>query len=96
MVRGWHRVGKSAPTSYEDLVGEQIAKGCSYELAQQRVAQAHGFRAMDTRIMKSSNLAPRFNRIAKSIADELGCELTEACQIARLENPTLFKALQVI
>jgi hypothetical protein len=53
MVRGWHRVGKSAPTSYEDLVSEQIAKGCSYEIAQQRVAQAHGFRALDTRIMKS-------------------------------------------
>jgi hypothetical protein len=32
MVRGWDRVGKSAPTSYEELVSEQIAKGCSYEL----------------------------------------------------------------
>jgi hypothetical protein len=57
---------------------------------------AHGYRALDSRIMKSSNLAARFDRIAKRIADELGCELTEACQIARRENPTLFKALQVV
>jgi len=97
MVRGWDKVGKSsASTTYEDLVSDQIAKGCSYELAQQRVAQAHGFRALDTRIMKSSNLADRFQRIVKRIADEDCCSLEEATRQARYENPTLFKALQVV
>jgi hypothetical protein len=50
----------------------------------------------DSRILKSSNLAARFDRIVKRIADEDMCSLEEATRQARYENPTLFKALQSV
>jgi hypothetical protein len=98
MVRGYHgtHVGKAAASSYEELVSAEIRKGCSMEIASQRVAQAHGFRALDSRIMKSSNLAARFQKRVDRIAEELGCDLTEACQIARRADPLLFKAMQIV
>jgi hypothetical protein len=41
-------LGKSAPPrSYEDLVGAEMAKGCTMEVAAQRVMQAHGSNAVN-------------------------------------------------
>jgi hypothetical protein len=42
-------LGKRGPTTYEDLVNAEMAKGLNAECAAQRVAQLHGFRAFDHR-----------------------------------------------
>jgi hypothetical protein len=99
MVRGWDKVGKAAPETFEDLVATEIRKGCPPDgrVAAQRVAQQYGFRACDNAMYKGeSRLADRFQAIVKRIADEGTCSLEDATRTARLENPTLFKALQVL
>jgi hypothetical protein len=97
MVRGWENIGKgAASTTYEDLVSEQIAKGCSYELAQQRVAQAHGYEATRNTMYKGeSRLADRFQkRIDDLIAEGYSGE--DACRLIRKSDPVLFRAMQIV
>ena len=55
-LREWHPdvvngtpVSKRGPTTFEDLVNIEMAKGLNSEVAAQRVAQQHGFRALDHR-----------------------------------------------
>jgi hypothetical protein len=99
MVRGHNLIAKSAAsTTYEDLVSEQIAKGCSPELAAQRVVNLHGYRALDTRMFTETaeDITKRFQREVEKIMYEDGCDATEATRLARIENPTLFKALQLV
>jgi hypothetical protein len=43
-----------------------------------------------------SRLADRFQRLIQKIDYEDGCGLEEATRRARLEQPTLYKALQVV
>jgi hypothetical protein len=93
-VRASYR--KTAP-DYEDLVSEQLAKGFSRELAGQRVAQLHGFRAFDN----GSRMAKRAfdveyefaKRVEEIMCDDL-VDATEATRRARKEDPDLFRALQ--
>jgi hypothetical protein len=100
MARGYHLMAakSAASTTYEDLVSEQIAKGCSPELAAQRVVQLHGNRALDTRMFTKTaeDITKRFQREVEKIMYEDGCDATEATRLARIENPLLFKAMQII
>jgi hypothetical protein len=91
-------LGKSAPATAQSLIAAEIRKGFSYELAAQRVAQQHGFRAFD----RQSSIAKRATDIAdtfKSAAvenwyDDASLSRTEALRKTRLANPRLFKAYQ--
>jgi hypothetical protein len=96
-TRGFDRaIGKRAPDTYQDLVATEIRKGCSYELAQQRVAQAHGFRAFDHDLRKAeSKLADRFQKRVDDLVNE-GFSGEEACRIIRKADPLLFKAMQIV
>jgi hypothetical protein len=89
---------KSAPTYYEDLVAEQMSKGCTMEMAKVRVAQLHGYDAqrMPSLMRKGADLSDRFDRIVKNIASSEYLPLEEATREARLRNPALYKAMRSI
>jgi hypothetical protein len=92
-------VGKRAggPT-FEELVSAEMAKGCNFEIAGQRVCQMHGFRAMDNRssLAKSSErIADRWEAAVYKLADDYDISLDEACRELRKRDPALFRALQV-
>jgi hypothetical protein len=100
VVRGLHFVDKRARPSYEAMVAAEMNRaGVTEEIAKVRLAQQYGFRVLDHQSSLSKaaeRITDRFQKRVYDIADELGCDLTEASQIARRENPTLFKALQVV
>jgi hypothetical protein len=96
MVRGHNLIGKSASTSYEALVAEQIAKGCNAEIAAQRVCQMYGFRALDSQIYKGQNIMDRWQAKVEKLADDYGLSLDDACRELRRADPLLFKALQIV
>jgi hypothetical protein len=80
-----------------DLVEAEMAKGCSREIAMQRVAQAHGYRGFDqpTRIQKQRNdLLYEFNKRTAEIMRMDGVDAVEATRRARKEDWELFSALQ--
>jgi hypothetical protein len=88
---------KRGPTTAQDLIAAEIRKGFSPELAGQRVAQLHGFRAFDTvtpRFAKGVNLEYTFLKRAEEIMDVDQVDATEALRRARLEDPRLFRAFQ--
>jgi hypothetical protein len=90
---------KRAPTTfYEDLVSEQMAKGCNYEMAAQRVCQAHGYDAFNNRMLAkgSHDIEARFARIVKSLSYEHDISMEEATRLARKRNPSLYKAMNSI
>ena len=95
---GWgNTVGKSAPTTYEDLVNAEIAKGFSRELAGQRVAQAHGYRALDhvgKSLRKGADAQWEFQKRVDEVMYDDGVDASEATRRVRLEDPNLFRALQ--
>jgi hypothetical protein len=95
-TRGFDRgVGKRGPNSYEDLVATEIRKGCSHELAQQRVAQAHGFRAFDQQMFKGESAVAKFESKVNALIDQ-GLSGEEACRLVRKTEPNLFKAMQIV
>jgi hypothetical protein len=88
---------KRAPSSFEDLVNAEMAKGCNREIAGQRVAQLHGFRAFDngSRITKRrGDLLYEFQKRVDEIMYKDGVDATEATRRARMEDPALFRAMQ--
>jgi hypothetical protein len=90
---------KSAPvTFYEDLVSQEMSRGCTMEMAKVRVAQLHGYDAqrMPSLMRKGADLGDRFDRIVKSIANSEYLTLEEATREARLRNPALYKALRSV
>ena len=89
---------KRAPTLYEDLVAEQMAKGCNMEMAKVRVAQLHGYDAqrMPSLMRKGADLGERFQKIVKSLAYEHDLTLEDATRLARQRNPHLYKAMRSI
>jgi hypothetical protein len=87
---------KRAPvTYYEDLISEQMSRGCTEEMAKVRVAQLHGYNAqrMPSLMRKGADLGDRFQKIVKSLAYEHDLSLEEATRLARQRNPHLYKAL---
>jgi hypothetical protein len=96
VTRGWDQVGKRGSETFESLVSEQIAKGCSPSLAAQRVANLHGYEAMRNSMYKGeSRLADRFQKRVDRLIEE-GYSGTDACQIVRQSDPLLFKAMQIV
>jgi hypothetical protein len=89
---------KAAPTFYEDLVAEQMAKGCNEEMAKVRVAQLHGYDAqrMPSLMRKGADLGDRFQRIVKRLAFENDISMEDATRLARHRNPSLYKAMNSI
>jgi hypothetical protein len=96
---GWGtNVGKRAPVTAEDFIQREMAKGCSREVAGQRVAQQYGFRAFD----RQDAIAKRADDLESALVvaaqdiwkNNPGLDSCEALRQARLENPRLFKAMQ--
>jgi hypothetical protein len=88
---------KRAPSTFEDLVNAEMAKGCNREIAGQRVAQLHGFRAFDngSRITKRrGDLLWEFQKRVDEIMYKDQVDATEATRRARQEDPRLFAAMQ--
>jgi hypothetical protein len=88
---------KRAPTTFEGLVNAEMRKGVNSEVAAQRVAQLHGFRAFDqpSRIVKRrGDLLYTFQKRVDDIMHEDGVDATEATRRARQEDPRLFSAMQ--
>jgi hypothetical protein len=97
---GTNNIGKSAPpATFDDLVNEQMAKGCNYEVAAQRVMQAHGSNALRARPLakRAHDLDDQFHKRAQDIwqADE-SLSRCESLRKARLSNKKLFEALQSV
>jgi hypothetical protein len=91
---------KAAPGSFEALVSEELAKGCStYEQAAQRVVQQFGFRALDRRDMTkreaTSVLAEDelLKRAGTLLEDGSVGSRTDALRAARQAHPTLYKRM---
>jgi hypothetical protein len=90
---------KRAPSCYEDLVSEQMSRGCTEEMAKVRVAQLHGYDAQrnyPSMVRKSADLSGRFDRIVKNIAATEYLSLEESTREARLRNPGLYKAMRSV
>jgi hypothetical protein len=88
---------KRAPAAYEQMVEIEMAKGVNREIAGQRVAQQHGFRAFDqpSRITKRrDDLLFEFNKRTAEIMCQDGVDAIEATRRVRKEDPRLFSALQ--
>jgi hypothetical protein len=79
-----------------DLVEIEMAKGCSREVAAQRVAQLHGFRAFDqsTSIRKRADLTYTFQSRVDEIMRKDRVDACEATRRARQEDPHLFLEMQ--
>jgi hypothetical protein len=99
-----HYVGsatfKAAPGSFEALVSEELAKGCStYEQAAQRVVQQYGFRALDSRDMTkreaTSVLAEDqlLKRAGTLLEDDPALSRTDALRKARQDHPSLYRRM---
>jgi hypothetical protein len=91
---------KRGPTTFEDLVNVEMAKGCNYEIAAQRVMQLHGanalhYRTINKRAARAEDAEGELIKRADDIwCDDPGMDRCEALRKARQENPRLFKALQ--
>jgi hypothetical protein len=90
---------KRAPaTLYEDLVSEQMSRGCTMEMAKVRVAQLHGYDAqrMPSLMRKGADLGERFQKIVKSLSYEHDLSLEDATRLARQLNPALYRAMNSV
>jgi hypothetical protein len=91
-------VGKAGPVTAQSLIASEIRKGFSPELAAQRVAQQHGYRAFDTvspNMRKAADIADTFESAAEDVwlnNDHL--DRCESLRKTRLENRRLFKMYQ--
>ena len=97
--RGNYKIGKStSPITYEDLVSDEMRKGCNMEVASQRVMQQHGSAALRHRFLAiEKNYIPigaQLTEAAEAIMLEEDCSRTEALRKARLQNPSMYKALR--
>ena len=97
--RGNYKIGKStSPITYEDLVSDEMRKGCNMEFASQRVMQQHGSAALRHRFL-AKNYIPieaQLTEAAEEIMAEEDCSRTEALRKARLQNPSIYKALRAL
>jgi hypothetical protein len=99
MVRGWDKVGKAAPDTFQDLCAAELKKSAgslTHEMAAQRVCQQFGFRAFDHEMYKGeSKLTERFEkRVNRLIAEGYSGE--DACRLVKQADPLLFKAMQLV
>jgi hypothetical protein len=95
--QGRNGVSKAAPSTFEGLVQEQMMKGCTREVAAQRVANLHGYPVLRNRSLSkgeaTSVLAEnQLLQKAESIFQE-GGDRCEALRRARKASPRLYRAL---
>jgi hypothetical protein len=98
-----HYVGsatfKAAPTTFEGLVAEQMAKGCTREVAAQRVAQLHGYAALDHRDMSKREAVATLaedellKRAGTLLEDDPALSRTDALRKARQDHPSLYRRM---
>jgi hypothetical protein len=80
-----------------DLVEIEMRKGCTREVAMQRLAQQHGFGMFDqpSRIQKRrGDLLYEFQKRVTEVMDQDGCDAAEATRRVRKEDPRLYAAMQ--
>lgn len=88
---------KRSPAIFEDLVSQEMRKGCNMEVAAQRVAQAYGSTALSNRMFKRTYAVEnQFRDAAEEIYRSENCSRTEALRKARQEKPTFYKALRSV
>jgi hypothetical protein len=91
-------VSKRAPGLVNSLVEAEMRKGCNAEIAAQRVAQAHGFRAFDNDAdlinKRAWDLGSEFQKRAEYVYGNSAMDRCESLRATRLANPALFKRLQ--
>jgi hypothetical protein len=87
-------IGKSMPDTFEDLVATEMAKGCSWRTAEQRVINTHGSTALNHRMIKrDGSITREFTKRANAILEADGCDRTEALRRLRKEQPHMYDAL---
>jgi hypothetical protein len=86
---------KAAPTTYEDLVSAQMAKGVTEEVAAQRVMQQHGSFALRNRMIakRGPSITRTFAKAAGEIMAEDNVDRCEALRRLRKERPDWYRAL---
>jgi hypothetical protein len=92
-----NNISKYAPSTFDQMVEQEMAKGCNREIAGQRVAQLHGFRAFDNgsrTVKRRGDLIYEFQKRVDEIMYKDGVDATEATRRARMEDPRLFRAMQ--
>jgi hypothetical protein len=95
----WHEtLGKRGPTTYEDLVNAEMAKGCNREVASQRVAQLRGFPALDHRNMAKTEATAivaedQLMKAAQEVWEDTSLSRCEALREARKSNPGLYRRM---
>jgi hypothetical protein len=90
MRRSWgndSRAAKRAPETFESLCADQMAKGCVYEVAAQRVMQTHGSNALRHRALGPRSDPARLTKRLETRIDEVvadtGLSRTEALRALR-------------
>jgi hypothetical protein len=94
-ARSYINKSSAGTTTWEDLVSEQAAAGCSYELAKTRVINLHGYPALQNRTFAkgAESVQRRFEDEIYKIYDANGsCTLEEATRQARLAIPSYGRA----
>jgi hypothetical protein len=87
---------KRAPTTWEDYIAIELSKGApNEEVAGVRVLQQHGSFALRNRMIRKGgpSVSRTFAKRATEIMQEDGCSRTEALRKLRLEEPSLYDAL---
>jgi hypothetical protein len=82
-------VGVAKSSSYDQLVDNEIQKGCSVVVARQRVAYAHPELARES-LAKSENGVAEFMTRVSEIKKRDGCSRVEAMIRARREHPAAY------
>jgi hypothetical protein len=84
--RSWgndSRAAKGAATTYEDLVAQEMRKGCNYEIAGQRVMQTHGSAALRSRALGPRSDPARITKRLTQRIDELRADGLSGCEALR-------------
>jgi hypothetical protein len=95
----WHAtLGKRGPTTYEDLVNAEMAKGLNAECAAQRVAQLYGYRALDHRSISKREATAivaedQLMKAAQEVWEDTSLSRCEALREARKSNPGLYRRM---
>ena len=90
-------VGKRTST-FEDLVASEMRKGCTEEIAGQRVLQQYGSHALRSRVdfSKGESIVTRFMTRVDEVMVRDWCDRTSAMETVRKEEPVLFSALELV
>jgi hypothetical protein len=84
--------------THEDAVADQMAKGCSRELAEQRVMYAYGNTLPRSNVVKGAGdtLVTNFMAKCDQVMLDEGCDRTTAMQIVRKRHQGWFDAFQLV